>query len=99
MLTTRRLKCNREKPCQNCVVRGESTSTSCTYAEKVDGKQLTKSYPRSDAEDMRKKINRLENSILSLMSDATKAKSPEKHSGQVTVASLLDDGKIPDRAG
>lgn len=64
-----RLKCNREKPCQNCVVRGETTASSCTYAEKAEKKpgQLN---PRSD-EDMRKRLNRLENSILTMMSKDT----------------------------
>jgi hypothetical protein len=63
-----RLKCNREKPCQNCIVRGESNAASCTYAEKVERKNAAKSNPRSDAEDMRKRLNRLESSILSMMS-------------------------------
>jgi hypothetical protein len=79
-------------------VRGESTAAACSYAEKVDGKHSTKANPRSDAEDMRKRINRLENSILAMMSDAAKPKSDEQHTGQVTVASLLDDDRTPDRA-
>lgn len=73
-----RLKCNREKPCQNCIVRGESNAASCVYVEKVDGKHSSKSNPRSDAEDMRKRINRLEKSILSMMSnDGTQLKQPK----------------------
>lgn len=64
-----RLKCNREKPCQNCIVRGETTAASCTYAEKAEKKQHGQNL-RSD-EDMRKRLNRLENSILSMMSNDT----------------------------
>jgi len=64
-----RLKCNRETPCQNCVVRGESNTAACTYAQKSDGK--SKSNPRSDPETMRKRINRLESSILSIMNGDT----------------------------
>ncbi|KAH7351102.1 hypothetical protein BKA65DRAFT_252229 [Rhexocercosporidium sp. MPI-PUGE-AT-0058] len=67
----RKLKCNREKPCQNCVVRGESNAASCTYAEKPDKKTPGHSDPRSDAEEMRKRLNRLEDSILSMMSSDT----------------------------
>ena len=70
-----RLKCNREKPCQNCIVRGESNAASCTYAEKVERKNPAKSNPRSDAEDMRKRLNRLESSILSMMSSDEKTSS------------------------
>jgi hypothetical protein len=59
-------------------VRGESNAASCVYVEKVDGKQSSKSNPRSDAEDMRKRINRLEKSILSMMSnDGTQVKQPK----------------------
>jgi hypothetical protein len=64
-----RLKCNREKPCQNCIVRGEGTASSCTYAEKAEKKVTTQSNPRSDAEDMRKRLNRLESSIISMLAD------------------------------
>lgn len=62
-----RLKCNREKPCQNCIVRGEAIAASCTYAEKAEKKHGQFNI-RSD-EDMRKRLNRLENSILSMMSN------------------------------
>jgi Fungal Zn(2)-Cys(6) binuclear cluster domain len=75
-----RLKCNREKPCQNCIVRGESNAASCTYAEKVEKKNSAKSNPRSDAEDMRKRLNRLEKSILSMMSSDEKSGNQSKES-------------------
>jgi hypothetical protein len=65
-LTSSRLKCNREKPCQNCVVRGETDTSSCTYAEKVPKKNVSTTR-RSETETMRKRINRLENSILSMI--------------------------------
>jgi hypothetical protein len=75
LLTLFRLKCNREKPCQNCIVRGEGTPNSCTYAEKAEGRN-GKSNPRADAEDMRKRINRLESSILSMMSSDSREGPP-----------------------
>lgn len=65
------MKCNREKPCQNCIVRGESNTATCTYAEKPEKKIPGHSDPRSDAEEMRKRLNRLESSILSMMSSDT----------------------------
>jgi hypothetical protein len=68
-----RLKCNREKPCQNCVVRGETDATSCTYAEKIQKKNAGPLNHRSDAETMRKRINRLESSILSMIDPKTSA--------------------------
>jgi hypothetical protein len=72
-------------------VRGETTSASCIYAEKVEGKHSARSNPRSDAEDMRKRINRLENSILSIMSsDRSKMTLPEK-----PVQHVMSEG-IPD---
>ncbi|KUJ18078.1 uncharacterized protein LY89DRAFT_781173 [Mollisia scopiformis] len=63
----RKLKCNREKPCQNCIVRGDATAASCTYAEKAE-KKYGQAGIRSD-EDMRKRLNRLENSILTMISN------------------------------
>jgi hypothetical protein len=80
-------------------VRGEGTSGSCSYAEKVEGKNPTRLNPRSDAEDMRKRINRLENSILSMMSkDGTTAKLPVKPRIHVTVGSAMDDVEAPHEA-
>jgi hypothetical protein len=66
------------------VVRGEANAASCTYAEKAEKKPHGQSNPRSDAEDMRKRLNRLESSILSMMSKdeakkPTQLGSPESH--------------------
>ncbi|CZS92262.1 uncharacterized protein RCO7_00770 [Rhynchosporium graminicola] len=63
-----KLKCNREKPCQNCVARGDSNAASCAYAEKTDKKIPGQLDPQSDLKEMRKRLNRLESSILSIMS-------------------------------
>jgi hypothetical protein len=49
-------------------VRGDATAASCTYAEKTEGR-VSKSNPRSDAEDMRKRINRLESSIRQMIAN------------------------------
>ncbi|THV45841.1 hypothetical protein BGAL_0445g00040 [Botrytis galanthina] len=67
----RKLKCNREKPCQNCVVRGDIAITTCSYAEKNDAR-LPGSTLQPEQEDMRARIDRLENSILSVISKEKK---------------------------
>lgn len=67
----RKLKCNREKPCQNCVVRGDIAITTCSYAEKNDARLLGSTL-QPEQEDMRARIDRLENSILSVISKEKK---------------------------
>jgi hypothetical protein len=95
-----RLKCNREKPCQNCVVRGESNAASCNYAEKANGKHSSKSNPRKDAEDMRKRINRLEKSILSMMEgDQISGEIPERPLLQVNEEDSMNGDEDHDKAG
>lgn len=77
-------------------MRGETNAASCTYAEKVEKKHSGQSNPRSDAEDMRKRLNRLENSILSMMSDDTnKKQGSESSDSHVTNG----DNPAPDLAG
>jgi hypothetical protein len=92
-----RLKCNREKPCQNCIVRGESNAASCTYAEKVEKGNPTQSNPRSD-EDMRKRLNRLENSILSMMS-STERNGRQTEPSELHLANGDNINEGPDQAG
>ena len=95
-----RLKCNREKPCQNCVVRGESNAASCSYVEKTNGKHSSRSNPRKDAEDMRKRINRLEKSILSMMEgDKISGKIPESPLLQVNEEDGMNGDEDHDQAG
>ncbi|KAF8854134.1 hypothetical protein BDZ45DRAFT_48299 [Acephala macrosclerotiorum] len=95
----RKLKCNREKPCQNCVVRGEATAASCTYAEKVE-KKSSHANPRSDAEDMRKRLNRLESSILSMISsDAERRGNPAQSPHVVNQESLNESPSLSQTGG
>ncbi|KAH8687675.1 hypothetical protein BGZ60DRAFT_362754 [Tricladium varicosporioides] len=94
----RKLKCNREKPCQNCVVRGEVNAASCTYAEKV-GKKNPAQNPRSDAEDMRKRLNRLENSILSMMETTENPYSNSPATTTTSGSSQIDESSAPHSGG
>lgn len=83
------------------MVRGESNAASCTYAEKVDKKSSHQSNPRSDAEDMRKRLNCLENSILSMMeSKESRSETPAPSVSHMTsVANVDNTNECPDRAG
>jgi hypothetical protein len=92
-----RLKCNREKPCQNCIVRGDAAIASCSYAEKVEGRLSTASNSRSNPDDMRARISRLENSILSMIS-GSKSESISDPPGSVGSATNLEENDI-DQAG
>lgn len=96
-----RLKCNREKPCQNCIVRGESNAISCTYADKAGGKHLAKLNPRSNPEDMRQRIDRLEKSILSVIStDASNViNKPGSPAAHVTDDEQTDEDDNPHEVG
>ncbi|TGO37703.1 hypothetical protein BHYA_0091g00370 [Botrytis hyacinthi] len=71
----RKLKCNREKPCQNCVIRGDIAIATCSYAKKNDARSPGSTL-QPEQEDMRARINRLENSILSVISKEKKNNIP-----------------------
>jgi hypothetical protein len=51
-------------------------AAACTYAQKADGKSSKQSNPRVNAEAMRQRINRLESSILSMISGDAAIKHP-----------------------
>jgi hypothetical protein len=94
-----RLKCNREQPCQNCIVRGEGNAASCTYAEKAEKKSHALSNPRSDAEDMRKRLNRLETSIISMMSSDNERTGSQTKSSALHVINDNSIDESPNQAG
>ncbi|KAL2867361.1 Zn(II)2Cys6 transcription factor [Aspergillus lucknowensis] len=60
----RKLKCNREKPCQNCIVRGEQTT--CAYKSSTHG---TPASCRQDkhVDPMRQRIDHLEDLVKGLI--------------------------------
>ncbi|KAM3085827.1 hypothetical protein ACMFMG_002885 [Clarireedia jacksonii] len=98
MLIGLRLKCNREKPCQNCIVRGDVAIASCSYAEKADGRSSTASNSKSNSDDMRARISRLENSIMSMISDSKSGHIPDP-SGSVFSATNLEENGINQAGG
>lgn len=58
------MKCDRQRPCQNCVARG--TPLSCSYAAQSGIQSLSKSSV-GGTEDIRTRVNRLEALVISLM--------------------------------
>ncbi|EXJ88483.1 hypothetical protein A1O1_05413 [Capronia coronata CBS 617.96] len=72
----RKLKCNRQSPCDNCTKRGDSTS--CAYAAPVPRKRGSQSQSAANAtpDDMQNRIDRLEGLVLSLMTNGAQAPGP-----------------------
>ena len=72
----RKLKCNRQAPCDNCIKRGDGPS--CTYAAPAAKRKGTNSStPSSNAapDDMQNRIDRLEGLVLSLMTNGNSSGS------------------------
>jgi Fungal specific transcription factor domain/Fungal Zn(2)-Cys(6) binuclear cluster domain len=72
----RKLKCNRQLPCDNCTKRGDSTS--CAYAaptQRKKGNQNTQ-LPNATPDDMQNRIDRLEGLVLSLMTNGSSSAGP-----------------------
>ncbi|MCJ1404916.1 hypothetical protein MMC11_008142 [Xylographa trunciseda] len=63
----RKLKCNRQRPCQNCIAR--AASDSCSYAAQTSNGVLAKAHP-TGTEDVYSRVNRLESLVLSLIPKA-----------------------------
>lgn len=67
----RKLKCNRQAPCDNCTKRGDSSS--CTYAAPSTRKKGNHSHNVTPTapDDMQNRIDRLEGLVLSLMTSGS----------------------------
>ncbi|KAK5948287.1 hypothetical protein OHC33_010721 [Knufia fluminis] len=65
----RKLKCNRQSPCDNCIKRGDSQS--CSYAAPAAKRKGTSNSAGSGGtpDDMQNRIDRLEGLVLSLMTN------------------------------
>jgi hypothetical protein len=59
-----RIKCNRELPCQNCIVR--SIPSQCNY--RGHGPVPARGFRSAHAEDMQERLNRLESLVTTLVS-------------------------------
>lgn len=70
-----RLKCNRTHPCENCIKRGDPSS--CTYAQGAARKKNSPTQSSSNSpDDMQNRIDRLENLVLSLMTNGSQSAGP-----------------------
>ncbi|KAF8472535.1 fungal-specific transcription factor domain-containing protein [Kalaharituber pfeilii] len=83
----RKLKCNRQSPCENCVKRNDVDS--CTYASSC--RRPRKLYT-SGTDEMQSRIDRLEGLVLSLMH------SKQDHSISGSDSSVLDRRTPHDRS-
>ncbi|ETI25721.1 hypothetical protein G647_02495 [Cladophialophora carrionii CBS 160.54] len=72
----RKLKCNRQSPCDNCTKRGDTAS--CTYAAPAARKKGSQSQNSANGtpDDMQNRIDRLEGLVLSLMTNGSQAVGP-----------------------
>jgi hypothetical protein len=59
-----RLKCNREKPCQNCITRNEQRTCNFRGVSNGSGNKV---LPHLPADDMQQRIDHLENLVKTLM--------------------------------
>ncbi|KAI1031164.1 hypothetical protein LB504_000059 [Fusarium proliferatum] len=61
-----RKKCDRNRPCSNCVRHGGAETTTCVYSTPV-ASETENVQTQSDSESMQYRLDRLENLILTLM--------------------------------
>ncbi|CZT44129.1 uncharacterized protein RSE6_04257 [Rhynchosporium secalis] len=62
---SRKLKCNREQPCQNCTIRDKAAS--CAYRGETTPQHGKRHIQTAQAEDMQTRIDRLESLVTSLV--------------------------------
>ncbi|KAH7356780.1 fungal-specific transcription factor domain-containing protein [Rhexocercosporidium sp. MPI-PUGE-AT-0058] len=62
---SRKLKCNREQPCQNCTVRDKAAS--CVYRGETAPQHGKRHVQTGQAEDMQTRIDRLESLVTTLV--------------------------------
>ncbi|RMD42639.1 hypothetical protein DV735_g2481, partial [Chaetothyriales sp. CBS 134920] len=88
----RKLKCNRQSPCDNCI-RRESAS-ACTYVTPAPRKKGSPGSAGANAttpDDMQNRINRLEGLVLSLMTNGSSSAGPTAAT-QALAANTADIG-------
>ncbi|PGH03355.1 hypothetical protein GX51_04086 [Blastomyces parvus] len=95
---SRKLKCNRGMPCENCVKRGDAPS--CTYAQPKTRKKPASSQDSPVTPDgMQSRIDRLESLVLSLMTNGSQSAGPTAAhaviSGESTSSASRQDTQEP----
>ncbi|KAK0712051.1 hypothetical protein B0H67DRAFT_493035 [Lasiosphaeris hirsuta] len=64
---TRKLKCNREKPCQNCTARGEQSA--CSFRGAKNGAESGPSGDVNDGRATQQRLDRLEHLVKKLLAE------------------------------
>ncbi|OQV09403.1 Fungal Zn2-Cys6 binuclear cluster domain-containing protein [Cladophialophora immunda] len=91
----RKLKCNRQSPCDNCTKRGDTAS--CTYAAPAARKKGSQSQNAANAtpDDMQNRIDRLEGLVLSLMTNGSQAAGPAAAAQALSAgSSTMESGSL-----
>ncbi|OAP63192.1 hypothetical protein AYL99_02419 [Fonsecaea erecta] len=91
----RKLKCNRQSPCDNCTKRGDTAS--CTYAAPAARKKGSQSQNAANAtpDDMQNRIDRLEGLVLSLMTNGSQAVGPAAAAQALSAgSSTIESGSL-----
>ncbi|KIY03630.1 uncharacterized protein Z520_00321 [Fonsecaea multimorphosa CBS 102226] len=91
----RKLKCNRQSPCDNCTKRGDTAS--CTYAAPAARKKGSQSQNAANTtpDDMQNRIDRLESLVLSLMTNGSQAVGPAAAAQALSAgSSTIESGSL-----
>ncbi|KIW97665.1 uncharacterized protein Z519_01249 [Cladophialophora bantiana CBS 173.52] len=91
----RKLKCNRQSPCDNCTKRGDTAS--CTYAAPAARKKGSQTQNAANAtpDDMQNRIDRLEGLVLSLMTNGSQAVGPTAAAQALSAgSSTMESGSL-----
>jgi len=75
---SRRVKCDRTHPCQNCTRRGQEES--CTFIDLMIRKGVGKSSSTSEARSMRQRVTQLEGLLRSFIEPSGDVASSRNHS-------------------
>jgi hypothetical protein len=84
----RRVKCDRNHPCQNCTRRGQEES--CTFLDPMTRKGVAKSSSTSEARSMRQRVTQLEGLLRSFIEPSGDGASSRNHSETASTLGLDD---------
>lgn len=89
----RKLKCNRQSPCDNCTKRGDAVS--CSYATpSTKKKNNSQNNANQTPDDMQNRIDRLEGLVLSLMTNGSSAPGPAAANEALSAGPSVGSGSL-----
>ena len=86
-----RLKCNREKPCQNCTARAEQAS--CKFRGHKSAADLKSETGQKNGDAIRQRIDHLEHLVSRLIAERQDAQSPSGSNVMDIPETLTPSGK------